>query len=57
MEITPHPALTENQKKVVAKDYGMTGNKAVLSVRCAMLFYVLKRLELMRDAESAPPRA
>lgn len=57
VEITPHPALTANQKKVVAKDYGMTGNKAVLSVRCAMLFYVLKRLGLLRDAEKEPPRA
>ncbi|RWM07961.1 WYL domain-containing protein [Mesorhizobium sp.] len=57
VEITPHPALTANQKKVVAKDYGMTGNRAVLSVRCAMLFYVLKRLGLLRDAEKEPPRA
>ncbi|MER9353320.1 WYL domain-containing protein [Mesorhizobium sp. M0025] len=57
VEITPHPALTENQKKVVAKDYGMTGNKAVLSVRCSMLFYVLKRLGLLRDAEKEPTRA
>ena len=57
VEIAPHPALTENQQKVVAKDYGMTGNKAVLSVRCAMLFYVLKRLGLLRDAEKEPPRA
>lgn len=57
VEITSHPALTENQKHVVAKDYGMTDNKAVLSVRCAMLFYVLKRLGLLRDAEKEAPRA
>lgn len=57
VEITQHPALTENQKKVVAKDYGMVDNKAVLMVRCSMLFYVLKRLGLLRDAEKEPPRA
>lgn len=57
VEIAPHPALTDNQKLVVAKDYGMTGQKAVLSVRCAMLFYVLKRLGLLRKAENEPPRA
>lgn len=57
VEIMPHPALTANQKKVVAKDYGMTGYKAVLQVRCAMLFYVLKRLGLLRDPEKEPPRA
>ena len=27
LEIAPHPALTPSQKKVVAKDYGMTGGK------------------------------
>jgi len=40
--------LTPSQKKVVAKDYGMAGGKRVISVRHAMLFYVLKRLNLLR---------
>jgi hypothetical protein len=57
VEITPHPQLTESQKKVVAKDYGMRDGKAVLSVRSAMLFYVLKRLGLLRDPEKEKPRA
>jgi predicted DNA-binding transcriptional regulator YafY len=57
VEITPHPQLTESQKKVVAKDYGMQDGKSVLSVRSAMLFYVLKRLGLLRDAEKEKPRA
>ena len=57
VEITPHPQLTESQKKVVAKDYGMQGGKAVLSVRSSMLFYVLRRLGLLRDAEKENPRA
>lgn len=57
VEITPHPSLTESQQKVVAKDYGMQDGKVVLSVRCSMLFYVLKRLGLLRDAEKENPRA
>ncbi|MCV3243847.1 putative DNA-binding transcriptional regulator YafY [Mesorhizobium robiniae] len=57
VEITPHPQLTESQKTVVAKDYGMQDFKAVLSVRTAMLFYVLKRLGLLRDPENEKPRA
>jgi hypothetical protein len=57
VEITPHPQLTESQKTVVAKDYGMQDGKAVLSVRLAMLFYVLKRLGLLRDPEKEKPRA
>lgn len=57
VEITPHPQLTDSQKVVVAKDYGMKDGKAVLSVRLAMLFYVLKRLGLLRDPEKEKPRA
>lgn len=48
--IGPHPALTESQKKVVAKDYGFDQGNGVMSVRYAMLFYVLKRLGLLGDA-------
>ena len=48
--IGPHPALTESQKKVVAKDYGLDRGNGALSVRYAMLFYVLKRLGLLGDA-------
>ena len=48
--IGPHPDLTESQKQVVSKDYGFDHGKGVLSVRYAMLFYVLKRLGLLGDA-------
>lgn len=54
--IGPHPGLTESQKKVVAKDYGLEQGRGVLSVRYAMLFYVLKRLGLLGDAEKEDPR-
>ena len=55
LEIAPHPALTPSQRKVVAKD-GMAGGKRVISVRHAMLFYVLKRLNLLNDPEKEDPR-
>jgi len=48
--------LTPSQKKVVAKDYGMAGGKRMISVPHAMLFYVLKRLNLLRDPEKEDPR-
>ena len=57
VEIGPHPDLTDSQKAVVAKDYGMTSGSAVLTVRYAMLFYVLKRLSLLGDAAQLPPRS
>ena len=56
IEIGPHPGLTPSQRAVVAKDYGMTNERAVLSVRYAMLFYVLKRLGLLGDASQQNPR-
>lgn len=56
VEIAPHPDLTPSQKTVVAKDYGMNRGKAVLPVRYAMLFYVLKRLGLMGDPEKQDSR-
>ena len=54
--IGPHPDLTESQKKVVAKDYGLDQGNGVLSVRYAMLFYVLKRLGLLGDAAKQSAR-
>ena len=57
VEIGPHPELTPSQKAVIAKDYGMEGGSAVLIVRYAMLFYVLKRLGLLGDAAKLPARS
>lgn len=57
VEIGPHPDLTSSQKAVVAKDYGMEGGTVVLTVRYAMLFYVLKRLGLLGDATKLPARS
>ena len=54
--IGPHPDLTESQKQVVAKDYGFDHGRGVLSVRHAMLFYVLKRLGLLGDATKLSAR-
>ncbi|MGO9772268.1 MAG: WYL domain-containing protein [Roseiarcus sp.] len=56
VEIGPHPDLTPSQQAVVAKDYGMKNGRAILTVRYAMLFYVLKRLGLLGDATKLSPR-
>ena len=57
VEIGPHPDLTASQKSVVAKDYGMGQGSAVLTVRYAMLFYVLKRLGLLGNAAKLSSRS
>lgn len=54
--IGPHPNLTTSQRDVVAKDFGMKNGRAVLRVRYAMLFYVLKRLGLLGDATKLSSR-
>lgn len=56
VEIGPHPDLTPSQQAVVAKDYGMKNGRAILKVRYAMLFYVLKRLGLLGDATKQSSR-
>ena len=55
LEIGPHPELTENQKKVIALDYGMRGGKARIKVRRALLYYALKRLGLDTDPSARKP--
>jgi hypothetical protein len=54
--VSPHPCLTPSQQAVVAKDYGMKSGRVTLTVRFAMLFYVLKRLGLLGDAAAEDPR-
>lgn len=56
LAIIPHPGLSPAQQRVVAQDYGMTAGRAVLPVRMAMLFYVLRRLGLLEDGRDKPPR-
>ncbi|MFD2262818.1 WYL domain-containing protein [Lacibacterium aquatile] len=56
VEIGPHPDLTPSQQDVVAKDFGMKNGRAILTVRYAMLFYVLKRLGLLGDAKKLSAR-
>lgn len=56
LETGPHPELSENQKKVIALDYGMRGGKAKIKVRRALLYYALKRLGLDIDPTARRPQ-
>ncbi|SNT10697.1 WYL domain-containing protein [Antarctobacter heliothermus] len=56
LEIGPHPELSENQKKVIALDYGMQGGTAKISVRRALIYYALKRLGLDTDPAARQPK-
>lgn len=56
LEIGPHPQLSDMQQKVIALDYGMSGGKAKISVRKALLYYALKRLGLDTDPAARRPQ-
>jgi predicted DNA-binding transcriptional regulator YafY len=53
--LKPHPALTEDQQKVVAADFGMQKGLLQVRVKLAMLYYFLKRLGLdLKEHELHP---
>lgn len=54
--LVPHPDLTRSQRRVVALDFGMTGESIKVPVRLALLYYFLKRLNLDGDAERRPSK-
>jgi predicted DNA-binding transcriptional regulator YafY len=54
--IKPHPGLTEHQKQVVARDYGMRAERLDVRVRYAFVYYLLKRLNLDFEEEKRPAR-
>lgn len=56
LEIAAHPGLTENQRRVIELDYGMTGGVAEIPVRKSLLFYTLKRLGLDTDPDVRLPQ-
>ncbi len=50
--LKPNPGLTDEQKRVVAQDFGMRGERLDVKVRLALLYYLLRRLDL-HDFEDA----
>jgi hypothetical protein len=52
--ITPNPALTEDQKKIIERDYSMKRGKAEIVVRRALLFYLERRLGVEDGASKTP---
>jgi hypothetical protein len=55
VELEPNPQLTEAQRRGVARDYGMSNDKLVVPVRCALLYYFNKRSRFdVADALDSP---
>jgi hypothetical protein len=53
--IAPHPRLSAHQRAVIATDYGMVGDRLILPVRQAVLYYAKRRLGLLPGHELLPP--
>lgn len=53
--IAPHPGLSEAQKKIIERDYGMENATGTIKVRAALYFYLERRLGLDKECESRPP--
>ncbi len=49
LQVSAHFVLPEIQVKVIALNYGMTGGKAEIEVRRALLYYANRRLDLDTD--------
>lgn len=53
--LVPHPKLSQSQRRVVVRDYGMIKERCELSCRKAMLFYTLRHLNLQGLTPSDNP--
>jgi hypothetical protein len=52
--IAPNPALTEDQQKIIERDYAMKRGKTVITVRRSLLFYLKRRLGIDEGMEKSP---
>jgi predicted DNA-binding transcriptional regulator YafY len=57
LRLRPDPRLTTAQQAVVATDYGMIDGELAIETRGSLVPYVLQRLQLDPDRESAAPIA
>lgn len=56
VKIAPHPGLTETQKRIIERDYGMENSIGIIKVRAALYFYLERHLRLDEACESRPPK-
>lgn len=53
--IVPHPGLSDAAARIVALDYGMEDGEVILPCRHALLFYLLRHLNLLESSEKDSP--
>jgi hypothetical protein len=55
--IAPNPALTEDQQKIIERDYAMKKGKSVITLRRSLLFYLKRRLGVDDEEMDKSPAA
>lgn len=53
LRLSPHPGLSEDQRKTVEMDYGMEDGQVEINVRLALAFYFIQRNNLDKPLEDA----
>jgi hypothetical protein len=48
VEFLPHPRLSPTQSSTIAREYGMQQGLSIVTVRRAMLFYLLDEMRLLK---------
>ena len=48
VEFVPHPRLSPTQRSTIAREYGMQQGLSVITVRRALLFYLLDEMRLLK---------
>jgi len=57
VKIGPHSGLSEGQKKIIERDYGMKDGIAVIKVRAAFVFYLIRILRLEKGDIERPAKS
>lgn len=52
--VAPNPSLTEDQQKIIERDYAMNRGKKVIAMRRSFLFYLKRRLGIDDGIERSP---
>jgi WYL domain len=55
VEFIPHPELSSDQKKMVASEFGMVKGQVTVSIRRALLFYLLDEMRLLTAVMRSDP--
>lgn len=56
VKIKPHPELSETQRKVIERDYGMENGVGIIRIRAALYFYLEWQLRLDEECLSRAPK-